>query len=105
MIDPKKNALPDVFFLLVCVRFEARCRLSLFFFRGHECGKALNYKGNTVAWSKRIHVPCPRRPKWAKIRSCPDKPGEPSACGGTPRRAAHDLAAPDRPNPKNNKPA
>jgi len=41
-------------------RIEAPCRLSLFFFRGHGCGKALNYKGIWPCASKAPIAPAHR---------------------------------------------
>jgi hypothetical protein len=52
MIDPKNSAAP-CFFLLVSAHRGA-CRLSLFFLRGHECGKADDYKGFCVEESKPV---------------------------------------------------
>jgi hypothetical protein len=47
----KKLVLRPVFFLLV-VALRGACRLSLFFSRGHECGKADDYKGFCAKESK-----------------------------------------------------
>jgi len=62
------------------LRIETRRRLSLFFSRGHGCGKALNYKGIQGDTSKkspntRLGLNPPKEEGGGDMRRLPNKHG------------------------------
>jgi hypothetical protein len=98
MIDPKKCFARCV--LPACLSaLRGAVQALLFFFRGHECGKALNYKGNTTGRSRESVA----RAGGAEIgenSGVPCRTGRSERPAAHPSRVAHDLAARDRPTTK-----